>query len=163
MSRFVLASAASLAMVCGASSIMAQEPAPTPATATTAMTAEQKVSYDGWVADQRISYDSWPADQQNYYWSLTANQQTGWWALTDEQRQKLLAMDAPTRSAAWASIEKQLAAVTAPTPGPANTATSQGSTTYKGALNDPPADAMNKSYPPCSKTVQDNCRNRGGA
>ena len=33
---------------------------------------------------------------------------------------------------------------------------------YKGALTAPPADAMNKDYPVCSKTVQDSCRNRGG-
>ena len=109
MRRFFLASAASLAMVCGASPIMAQAPASTPATTTTAMSAEQKASYDSWPADQRTSYDSWPADQQTYYWSLTANQQNGWWALTDTQRQQLLAMDSPTRAAAWSSIEKQLA------------------------------------------------------
>ena len=34
--------------------------------------------------------------------------------------------------------------------------------TPSGALTPPPADAMNKDYPVCSKTVQDNCRNRGG-
>lgn len=33
---------------------------------------------------------------------------------------------------------------------------------YKGALTPPPTDAMGKAYPPCSKTVQDGCRNRGG-
>ena len=33
---------------------------------------------------------------------------------------------------------------------------------YKGALTAPPAEAMNKTYPLCSKTVQDSCRNRGG-
>lgn len=33
---------------------------------------------------------------------------------------------------------------------------------YKGALSAPPADAMNKTYPVCSRTVQDSCRNRGG-
>jgi hypothetical protein len=33
---------------------------------------------------------------------------------------------------------------------------------YKGALTAPPAEALNKNYPVCSKTVQDSCRNRGG-
>ena len=33
---------------------------------------------------------------------------------------------------------------------------------YKGALTAPPAEAMNKEYPVCSRTVQDSCRNRGG-
>lgn len=33
---------------------------------------------------------------------------------------------------------------------------------YKGAMTAPPAEAMNKTYPLCSRTVQDNCRNRGG-
>jgi hypothetical protein len=33
---------------------------------------------------------------------------------------------------------------------------------YKGALSPPPADAMNKTYPVCSRTVQDSCRNRSG-
>lgn len=176
MRRFILASAASLAMVCGASSILAQAPA----TTTTTMTAEQKASYDTWPADQRTSYDSWPADQQTYYWSLTANQQTGWWALTDTQRQQLLAMDPPTRVAAWASIEKQLAASTGSSMGnpysaaPSNQQTADAtapstmpgdssSTSYRGALNAPPAEAMNKTYPPCTKDLQDNCRNRGGA
>ena len=175
MRRFLLASAASLAMVCGASSILAQAPA----TTTTSMTAEQKADYDTWPADQRTSYDSWPADQQAYYWSLTAKQRTGWWALTDQQRQQLLAMDPATRVAAWASIEKQLAAApgtpmagsapgtrssaqTADAAGAASAPPDPAAQPYKGALNEPPAADMNKTYPPCSKTVQDNCRNRGG-
>jgi hypothetical protein len=33
---------------------------------------------------------------------------------------------------------------------------------YKGALTAPPADAMNKTYPVCTRKLQDNCRNRGG-
>lgn len=33
---------------------------------------------------------------------------------------------------------------------------------YKGALTSPPAEAMGKDYPVCSKTVTDSCRNRGG-
>lgn len=33
---------------------------------------------------------------------------------------------------------------------------------YKGALSAPPAEAMNKEYPTCSRKVQDSCRNPGG-
>lgn len=33
---------------------------------------------------------------------------------------------------------------------------------YKGALTPPPAEAANKTYPVCSRTVTDSCRNRGG-
>lgn len=33
---------------------------------------------------------------------------------------------------------------------------------YKGALTPPPTEAMGKTYPVCSKTVTDGCRNRGG-
>jgi len=32
---------------------------------------------------------------------------------------------------------------------------------YKGALTPPPASAMNKDYPVCSKDIQDSCRNPG--
>ena len=33
---------------------------------------------------------------------------------------------------------------------------------YKGALTPPPAEAMNKHYPTCTRELQDNCRNPGG-
>lgn len=33
---------------------------------------------------------------------------------------------------------------------------------YRGALTPPPAEAMNKTYPLCTKKVQDSCRNPGG-
>lgn len=33
---------------------------------------------------------------------------------------------------------------------------------YKGALTPPPAEAMNKVYPVCTRTLQDSCRNPGG-
>ncbi len=32
---------------------------------------------------------------------------------------------------------------------------------YKGALTPPPPQELDKTYPPCTKTLQDNCRNRG--
>ena len=33
---------------------------------------------------------------------------------------------------------------------------------YKGALTAPPAEAMNKTYPVCTRKIQDSCRNPGG-
>ncbi|MFC0588038.1 hypothetical protein ACFFF7_01285 [Novosphingobium aquiterrae] len=33
---------------------------------------------------------------------------------------------------------------------------------YKGALTAPPAEALNKVYPLCTKTLRDSCRNPGG-
>lgn len=33
---------------------------------------------------------------------------------------------------------------------------------YKGAMTAPPAEAMNKTYPVCTRTLQDSCRNPGG-
>ena len=197
MRRFLLASATSLAMVCGASSILAQAPA----TTSTPMSAEQKTEYDSWPADQRTSYDGWPADHQNYYWSLTPNQRTGWWALSDQQRQQLMTMDPPRRAAAWASIEKQLAAApssagTGYAPGAPGGVAPSAATAPAGAqsadaaaagaqsadtaaaavaapagsgaqaeatrMNEPPVADAGKTYPPCTKTLQDNCRNRGG-
>lgn len=62
-----------------------------------------------------------------------------------------------------------------PTPTPPNPATaaepvppaqpadpSYNAGPYKGALTPPPAEAANKVYPVCSRTVTDSCRNRGG-
>jgi hypothetical protein len=34
---------------------------------------------------------------------------------------------------------------------------------YTGALTPPPAAAMDKTYPPCSATLHDNCINRNQA
>lgn len=47
-------------------------------------------------------------------------------------------------------------------PPPASSPVVTDSTPDNGALTPPPPEAMNKTYPVCSKTVQDNCRNRGG-
>jgi hypothetical protein len=33
---------------------------------------------------------------------------------------------------------------------------------YKGALTAPPASAMQKKYPVCTRKIQDSCRNPGG-
>lgn len=33
---------------------------------------------------------------------------------------------------------------------------------YKGALTPPPQEEMGKTYPVCTQTIRDSCRNRGG-
>jgi len=154
-----------------------------------AMTVEQKTTYQTWPAPQQSDYDAMPADYQAYYWGLTPEQQKGYWALTPDQRGKLYKMSPEQQKMAWQSISQQLAGQTPTTPpgqanppGPgvptagvpnpqtANQAAQpampadeayQGGP-YKGALTPPPADAMGKTYPVCSKTVTDSCRNRGG-
>ena len=45
-----------------------------------------------------------------------------------------------------------------PSPGAPVTVT----TTYPGNLTPPPPSALNKTYPVCTRTLQDSCRNPGG-
>lgn len=157
--------------------------------ATVTLTPEQQAQYDAWPEQQRTDYDAWPAEYQIYYWSLTADQQQGYWALTPEQREQIYKMAPAQRELAWKSVVDQMKGLAA---GPAQVqANPKGPGTpitgapapqtagqpvppampadpdyqagpYKGALTPPPASAMNKEYPVCSKTVQDSCRNPGG-
>lgn len=153
------------------------------------LTPEQQALYDGWAPTQRTDYDAWPSDYQTYYWTLTPEQQKGYWALTTDQRGQIYKMTPEQRQVAWTSVVQQMAGQTPTTPpGQANPPGTGMPTTgvpdpqmaeqsvrpampadqtyqggpYKGALTPPPATAMNKEYPVCSKTVQDSCRNRGG-
>ena len=153
------------------------------------MTVQQKTTYQTWPTDRRSGYDAWPVTYQTYYWTLTPEQQEGYWALTDDQRGKIYQMTPEQRAIAWKSITQQLAGQTPTTPPGQANPPGQGVPTagvpdpqmagqpvrpampadesyqggpYKGALTPPPSDAMNKTYPVCSKTVQDGCRNRGG-
>lgn len=217
MRNLLLASAAALALACGATAVSGQSPPATmSAPASPAMTPSQKAMYETWPASQKTAYDSWSAEYQAYFWSLTPSQQKGWFALSDDQRKQVYEMPPASRAAVWASIEQQLAgaappaAMTAPSPdaaaapppmdddasaqaapveqvqanppgaGPASDTPPDPATAdtpvppaqpadpgyhagpYKGALTEPPADAMNKTYPVCSRKVQDNCRNPGG-
>ena len=167
----------------------AQTAATTATTATgPALTSAQKTDYDTWAADQRTAYDAWPADYQTYYWTLTPNQMHGWWRLNAAQRGQIMALTPDQQVSAWTSIEAQLASqpagvvqanpvgsnepasATPPDPmaandpvPPANPAdASYSAGPYKGALTAVPAEAMNKTYPVCTKKIQDSCRNRGG-
>ncbi|WP_285020370.1 hypothetical protein [Novosphingobium sp. fls2-241-R2A-195] len=165
-----------------------QPPAASSASAPT-LTPEQQATYDSWTPAQKSDYESWPNDYKVYYWTLSMDQQKGYWALTADQRGQIYKMTPEQRQMAWNSVLQQLKGETPATPpgqanppGPgvptegvpdpqaANQAarpampadeTYQGGP-YKGALTPPPATAMDKTYPVCSKTVTDACRNRGG-
>lgn len=157
----------------------------TPGT-TSSMTAEQSTMYDAWPEDRRASFDTWPSDYQVYFWTLAPNQQTGYWALSDQQRGTIAQLTPEQRLAAWASIEKQMDAQSGGTSTPSSTsATVTGSgdavttavtdpgtstlpqtttvMTTSGNFTPPPASAMNKDYPLCSRTIQDSCINPGEA
>jgi hypothetical protein len=153
------------------------------------MTPDQKAQYDAWPAEQKADYDSWTPEYQAYYWSLSAPQQKGYWALTPDQRGQIYKMTPEQQAIAWNSIAQQMAGKTPTTPPTQANPPGEGMPTtgvpdpqsadqavrpampadqtyqggpYKGAMTPPPATAMNKDYPVCSKTVKDNCRNRGG-
>jgi len=216
MRKFLLASAAALTVAAVPSMLSAQDstatttPAPAPDGTTTvtttsttspqdakgstgartpAMTVQQKTVYATWPSQRQTDYQAWPIDYQTYYWTLTPVQQEGYWALTADQRGQIYKMTPEQRSAAWTSIEQQLAGQTPTTPAGQANPPGQGVPTagvpnpqsanqavqpampadesyqggpYKGAATPPPADAMSKDYPVCSKTVTDGCRNRGG-
>lgn len=154
-----------------------------------AMTPEQQTAYDAWTPERRTDYDSWPAEHQVYYWTLAPDRQEGYWALTADQRGQIYQMTPQQQELAWQSVVQQLNGQKPATPmGQANPPGTGMPTTgvpdpqmaaqsarpampadesyqggpYKGALTPPPATAMNKEYPVCSKTVKDNCRNPGG-
>ncbi len=152
------------------------------------MTPEQQALFDAWAAERQTDYRAWPYDYQTYYWTLTPEQQGGYWALTPDQRGMIYKMSPDQRAKAWASVLAQVAGQTPATPpgqanppgmgmptaGVPNPATAaqpvppampadssyQGGP-YKGALTPAPADAMNKTYPVCTRKLQDNCQNPG--
>ncbi|MFM5930225.1 MAG: hypothetical protein ACKOPQ_04895 [Novosphingobium sp.] len=138
---------------------------------------------------QRVALYGWPADLRAYYWGLPADRQRGYWALTDDQRGMIYKMTPEQQEKAWAAVSAQLAGQTPATPvGQANPP-GEGVPTagvpdpqaaaqsvppampadpsyqggpYKGALTPPPETAMNKTYPVCTRKLQDSCRNPGG-
>ena len=136
------------------------------------MTTEQHTVYMGWPASQRTDFDAWPADYRTYYWTLTPTQQRGYWRLTNEQRAQIAALTPEQRTAAWTSIEAQMAGMAdttasvgtstaTTTPGTMDTPQVTTVTTTTGNMTPPPTEAMNKSYPICSRTVTDSCQNPG--
>jgi hypothetical protein len=153
------------------------------------LTPDQQADYDSWTEEQRSDYDAWPDEYKVYYWTLAPERQKGYWALSADQRGQIYKMSPQQREMAWQSVVQQLQGQTPTTPAAQANPPGEGMPTtgvpapkaaaqavrpampadesyqggpYKGALTPPPASAMNKDYPVCSKTVQDSCRNRGG-
>jgi hypothetical protein len=92
-------------------------------TPSTAMTAEQQVSYDGWPTEQQTQFDAWPEDVKAYYWGLTPERQELFWRISDENKVTITALSAEQQAQAWTQIEAQAAAQTAPaTTAPTTTA-----------------------------------------
>ena len=132
------------------------------------MTPQQMTIYNGLTADQKVQFDGWDLQQKGLYFALSAEQRSQLWALPMAQRQQ-----------AWMQIRK--AAGLPATPAMNNSggamaqdnmatgamakdsmATGTQKMANSGARTAPPAAAMNKDYPKCSRTVTDNCMNPGG-
>lgn len=186
MRTLFLAGAAVLSSF-AAAPLLAQSTPVASATTVYVMTPDQKTMYDTWPSAQRVAYDAWPSDYRTYYWTLNPAQQTGYWKFTDDQRGMVYRMTPEQRVLAWQAVQAQMngqvpatpmtqanppgegmpttgvpnpsaAAQSVPPAMPAD-ATYQGGP-YKGALTPAPADAMDKTYPVCSASVQDSCVNR---
>lgn len=152
-------------------------------------TRDQQAAMNGWSDQQKTDYRGWPNDYKVYYWTLNSDQQRGYWALSADQRGQIYKMTPEQRQVAWNAVVQQMSGKTPTTPpGQANPpgegvptngvpdpqAAAQSAPPampadpgyqggpYKGALTPPPATAMDKTYPRCSKTVHDSCRNGNG-
>lgn len=173
MRKFMIISAFALGSALTPALLHAQDAAAPAASAAPSgpftMTTDQKTQYDGWAAGEKTKYDAWPSAQQEYFWSLDADQQKGWWALNETQRGQVLAMTPDQRAQVWPSIVAQVkgratasaapAAAAKPTAAaePAPQATAPGGAGEAYASAD-----TGKTYPVCSRTITDSCRNRNG-
>lgn len=188
MRNLLLPAVSAFALLVAAGPLVVQTSAAQTTASAMILTSSQQTDYDTWAPDQRTAYDSWPANYQAYYWTLSPNQMHGWWRLTDVQRSQIVTMSPDQRVSTWSSIETQLAAqpasvvqanpvgssempsmtppnpMAAADPVPPATPADPGyqAGPYKGALTAPPAEAMNKVYPLCTRKIQDSCRNPGG-
>lgn len=144
------------------------------------LSADQQAIVAAWPAERQTLYSSWSPEYQTYFWTLTPEQQQAYFVLTPAQREQIAAMTPTQRTAAWQSITRQLAAganagdtsvaartgdeVPAPAQAtPPDTAASGAGAvvTSAGNLAAPPASGLNKKYPVCSRTIQDECQNPG--
>lgn len=170
--------------------VTAQEPgtATTTSGTTIALTPEQQAVVNSWAADRQTDFRTWPSEYQTYFWTLSPEQQSGYWAMTADQRGMIYRMSPEQRAKAWEAVRAQMAGQTPATPPdqanppgmgmpttgvpspsaaaqavppamPADTSYQGGP--YKGALTPPPADAMNKTYPVCTRQITDSCQNPG--
>ncbi len=97
-----------------ASPALAQDDPPVEATASVTLSAEQQAAYDGWPAELQGQYDAWPEPTQAYFWTLTAERQELFWRLSDANKVTLSGLPSETQAQAWAQIEAQATAPTAP-------------------------------------------------
>ncbi|SFG24770.1 hypothetical protein SAMN05518801_11219 [Novosphingobium sp. CF614] len=152
------------------------------------LSPNQQAIHDAWPAARQADYEAWPNEYKVYFWTLTPERQEGYWALTADQRGQISKMSPAQQELAWNSVLQQLKGQAPPPMSQANPAgegapaagapdpqvasqdvspampadeSYQGGP-YKGAMTAPPAAAMNKDYPVCTKKIQDSCRNRGG-
>ncbi|MBH9537831.1 hypothetical protein [Novosphingopyxis sp. YJ-S2-01] len=144
------------------------------------MNPQQQAIYNGLTAEQKASFDSWDLQQKGLYFALNAEQRSQLWALPQAQRDQAwmqirkaagLPATPPAQSATGATASTR--GTTGAMAGQGNNmnssmrkpAGSMGSGTNReamsGAAAKPPASAMNKDYPTCSRTVTDNCVNPG--
>ncbi len=144
------------------------------------MNPQQQAIYNGLTAEQKASFDGWDLQQKGLYFALNAEQRSQLWALPAAQRAQAwmqirqaagLPATPPAQSTTGATASTR--ATTGAMAGQGNNmnssmrkpAGSMGSGTNmaakSGAAASPPAAAMNKDYPTCSRTVTDNCVNPG--
>lgn len=154
--------------------------------------AERKAAYDGWPAEYQAYYWSLSPNQQTGWWALTPEQRTqiigmdaaqrsaAWVSIESQLKGTPSEAATATDSASPAQppveqvqanprgegpaspVPPSPARASDPVPPAQPSDPSYQAGPYKGALTAPPADAMNKTYPVCTRKVQDSCRNPGG-
>ncbi len=152
--------------------------------------AAKQTMYAAWPPEYQAYFWTLAPEQQEGYWVLTPNQRSQIAAMTPAQRTiawqsigRQLAAGANTGAASVAArtgdeipapaqaADEANAAATPPAPrtavvaeaDTAGAASGAGAvvTTYPGNLAPPPASALNKDYPVCSRAIQDSCQNPG--
>jgi hypothetical protein len=185
MRKLILAGAATIGIIAAPAALSAQGAPELEASANAQveaeLDAEQRTVYRGWPTETRDAYGQLNTEHRTYFWTLTPTQREAYWRLTPEQRTQIMGMTPEARANAWTSIQAQIAArannsetsVTARTVGDVSASAQSnaqaGSSATPAAvvrnnpgnLTPPPAAALNKTYPVCTRKMQDNCQNPG--
>lgn len=185
MRKLLLTTAAVIALGCTATALNAQPAGLTPGeiAAYNAWSADQRASFDTWPVDYRTYYWSLTPPRQSGWWRLTDEQRARIYAMAEADRAAAWArIDAQLAAQAAAPAPSPVVVQTqanpvgagVPSAAPPNPTTaadpvppaqpadpSYQAGPYKGALTPPPAEAANKTYPVCTRALQDNCQNRG--
>lgn len=147
-------------------------------------TEDQRTAYRAWTQEMRDYYWTLTPTQRTGWWRLTEAQRGQVFALDEAGRanawraiEAQLAGAAPDASAPAQDAPVEQVQANPPGPGipsvtPPNPETAAAAVPpampadpgyqagpYKGALTQPPAQAMNKDYPLCSRTIKDSCIN----